>query len=342
MPAYYVQKDQIKVLQQELINTGQFIPEMDMRDPGNLVLNATIKSSSKLLLDSISYYQNLCQLSDSMALLFPVIDEVPDISVTVNASEATELVVELRQSVKTQNFTPDETIKTFSFSLLEGENYITISPRIKVDQKRYLFLCFLKNKKVSIMMSNAVITGLTTVYNTINPAVSNWGKQTPPESIGVDEFEFWCPKRWPENKLVACKFTPALDDFDVDNLYNSFYRPVYGTNGWVASMDDENPELTLQWDKEQSISTLRLFFDSDFDQALENNQMGHYYSHVPQCVESFCIKDKLGKCIYATDKNHLSLTEINLKEPIVTSGLTIQFRRNKEGIPVSLMGIICF
>ena len=56
------------------------------------------------------------------------------------------------------------------------------------------------------------ITGILSVFNTVNEAVSNFGKQTPPEDIGIEEFEFWCPEaetrgigyRYSNRKRLLC------------------------------------------------------------------------------------------------------------------------------------------
>ena len=93
-----------------------------------------------------------------------------------------------------------------------------------------LFICLMKNPEISVPMSGRLVTGLTAVYNYINPAVSNFGKQVPPEGIGVEEFEFWCPKRRPESKNIAMSFAPPLASFNSENLRNSYYRPYIGTN----------------------------------------------------------------------------------------------------------------
>ena len=72
-------------------------------------------------------------------------------------------------------------------------------------EKGYAFICFIKNPQIALHFSQQRITGILSVFNHINLAVSNHGKQSPTEDIGVDEFEFWCPKRRPEGQNVAIK-----------------------------------------------------------------------------------------------------------------------------------------
>lgn len=114
----------------------------------------------------------------------------------------------------------------------------------------------MKNPEISVPMSGRLVTGLTAVYNYINPAVSNFGKQVPPEGIGVEEFEFWCPKRRPESKNIAMSFAPPLASFNSENLRNSYYRPYIGTNAWVAAFDDARPEVCFKWNGRKQIKPL--------------------------------------------------------------------------------------
>lgn len=70
----------------------------------------------------------------------------------------------------------------------------------------YAFLVIQKNEKVRLHYSDQRVTGILSVFNTVNLAVSNYGKQVPPTDIGVETFEFWVPKRRPNGQNLALKF----------------------------------------------------------------------------------------------------------------------------------------
>ena len=106
---------------------------------------------------------------------------------------------------------------------------------MRYDAPQYVFICFMANPDVSIPMSSEIVSGLTSVFNTVNPAVSNFGRQTPPEDIGVDAFEFWCPKRRPEGKNIALEFSAPLTCFGAENLLNGYFRPYIQPNGWIPA-----------------------------------------------------------------------------------------------------------
>ncbi len=100
---------------------------------------------------------------------------------------------------------------------------------------------------------------MLSVFNSVNKAVSNYGKQTPPEDIGMDTFEFWCPQRRPEGHNIAFKYPEGLDLFKAENIRNGIDRPTHQPNAWVADWKDAHPQLTIDWKEAQSISRIDLF-----------------------------------------------------------------------------------
>jgi len=178
------------------------------------------------------------------------------------------------------------------------------------------------------------------VYNYQNPAVSNYGAQRPTEDIGVDSFEFWCPKRRPQGKNLAMKFSPAIEGFEVENLRNELFRPLIGANAWVADLNDEVPSLTLDWGKKEWVKEIALFFDTDSDQAMEMLRLGHYDSAMPFCVKEYRITDEQGQLIYETNSNHQTVNVIKLKDAIQVKRLILHLKHPSANTPVAIFGLI--
>ena len=65
--------------------------------------------SSELVLESLPHDGSWFRLDYPAAELIPVSGKVPSISMTVEADEDTELLVELRSSIRKENYTPDRT-----------------------------------------------------------------------------------------------------------------------------------------------------------------------------------------------------------------------------------------
>lgn len=249
-PAEILENGEIKNLQNELNKIGQSIPNTPIQKETNLITEASIKASSTLSLSEIPFDGDWFNLSISAAQMLPL-KANQNYKVLVNAEENTSIQVELRTSENSKNYTPEVILETQTFNLNKGEQYITIEFNNAVPNQQYGFVTFLSNGKVSLKTSNKRYTGVLSIFNGVNKAVSNNGKQTPPANIGVDTFEFWTPHRRPEGKNIAMEIAPAIDAFNVKNIGNGYVRPSGTTNAWVANLDDKNPTLKMEWNDQK-------------------------------------------------------------------------------------------
>jgi hypothetical protein len=208
-----------------------------------------------------------------------------------------------------------------------------------LDHAGYVFLCFHQNPEVEIKCSNTRITGLVTVFNKQNKAVSNYGRQEPDPGIGFDAFEFWTPERRPKGHNIAMTITPSLSCFEVSNLFNGFYRPLVQPNAWVANFDDPFPELRLKWSSPKNIHKILLSFDTDFDHPMETSIWSHAERVMPFVVNDYRVFDEGNHVIYEQKGNHQTRNEIYFEPPVETTELTFRFVRPLENVPVSVFGV---
>jgi hypothetical protein len=339
-PADYIDASSIKELQRALIATGQYLPQLKLNGFGGLVPKAAITVSSELALSGLKENSFYFKLDFPVGMLLPLNGNVPKMRLKLKSSEATTLEVQIRTSYKPFNFTPDAILFINTYSLVKGEQSLDIEFVELGIEKGYYFICFMKNEAVELAESDQLVTGILSVFNYQNPAVSNYGKQTPPDSIGVETFELWCPIRRPRGKNLAISFSPALEVFPSSNLRTEVFRPVIESNAWVADLSDENPTLTLNWEKVQWIKEIKLFFDTDYDHAMENVQMGHHDSAMPFCVKEYEIMDDCNNVIFCTSINHQTVNKIVLNEIIKTKALTLRFKHPSELVPAAVFGII--
>jgi hypothetical protein len=186
------------------------------------------------------------------------------------------------------------------------------------------------------------ISGILSVFNHINEAVSNYGKQLPPADIGVDAFEFWCPQRRPEGHNVALKINPGLMCFKAENIRNGIDRPVRQPNAWVADLKDTAPKLELTWKEAVTIQQVVIKFDTDFDHPMETVLMGHPESVMPFCVRTFTLRDEQGIIVYHKEDNYQTINRIVLDNPVHTRKLTLEVSHPEPNIPASVFEIQCY
>lgn len=331
-------------LQLELWRSGQYLPQMNIQDKEDLVHTAEhITATSTLSLTELPGADIWETIKDSVAQMLPVSGQkLPAITFWVDAEEDTILEVELRKSSKPINHTPDITLDNQIFKLSKGRHELTVDWPTQFDDSCYAFVCFMKNEKVKLQFSEARVTGLVTVFNATNPAVSNYGKQEPTEDIGVDTFEFWCPQRRPQGRNVAMKLSKPLKLFGTENLTNGFQRPISQPNAWVADFDDANPLLTISWNEPKAISKIELVFDTDYDHPMENVIYVHPETVMPFCVGNVSVLNCNNDVVAEIKDNHLSKRTILLEKPVHTQHLKIKLSGQNPNVPVSLFEVRCY
>ncbi|UHG91907.1 FAD-dependent oxidoreductase [Spirosoma oryzicola] len=330
----------IASLQQELLKTGQHIPGLRLHDKQDLTHGAQLSASSEFVLTSLPPDGPLVPLTQPAAQMLPLpAGPVPRLTAWVTADEDTVLTVELRKSSKPDNHTPDVTLKTLSISLKKGKQEIPLAFDAHLHQASYIFVCFLKNDAVQLQYSLRKATGLLSVFNKTNPAVSNYGKQEPTEDIGVDTFEFWCPERRPKGHNLALTIDPGIQLFQAENVRNGLQRPTNQPNAWVAAPTDTRPTLTLRWPERKAISRVELFFDSDYDHPLESVIMIHPETASPFCVREYVLCNDRNERVFHQAENHQSRNVIRFAQPLDTTSLSVHLEAMNGDALASLLEI---
>jgi hypothetical protein len=343
----------IQILQKELLKTGHHLPKLILNDEKDLVHTAHITASSELSLAEIPDDGELHPLSISVAQMIPVPSgKLPDVIVHAYGLEPTTLDIELRISQNASNHTPEVVLAKKSLPITTGRNSLKINfndeqsdirhPTSDIKTPQYAYLVLQKNDKIQIPRSEKRISGILSVFNTINKAVSNYGKQTPPEDIGVDSFEFWTPQRRPNGQNIALKFDQPIAVFQAENIRNGIARPTHQPNAWVADFDDKNPHLTLNWNEKQRISSIELGFDSDFDHPLESVLMTHPETVSPFCVQNYRVFDDLNTLVFEKKGNYQSRNTIQFEKPIFTKSLKIEVEHPSVNTPASVFEVRCY
>ncbi|MBS1601132.1 MAG: FAD-dependent oxidoreductase [Bacteroidetes bacterium] len=336
----------MEVLQRELQRAGQYIPGFVLRDPDDLVRQARVVASSRLVLGGLKEGEAegfLRPMTLSLAQLLPLeAGKVPVFSCHAEAEAETTLEVELKISGRAGNFTPDVSLGRKHIRLQPGRNCVVLDLDAVMPEAGYAFFCIYKNEGVRLYFSPQRITGILSVFNLVNEAVSNYGMQTPPEDIGVDAFEFWCPQRRPEGHNLAFSVQPALDRYGPENIYNGLARPVAGPNAWVADLSDPAPSLQIEWDVTKAIRRVVLKFDTDLDHPMESVLMSHPETVMPFCVRNYRILDEEGKEVYKKMGNYQTINTIDFETPVMTRRLTIAVEHPSPETPAAVFEILCY
>jgi len=335
--------ENINNLQQNLIREGQFIPEFALADENDLARKAKLIASSEYQFNGFDEVDLWKSLAIPSAQMFPLkAGKIPSFTIQINALANTEIDVELRISSKKGNFTPDETLAKKKITLQQGKQLIEIDFDVEMVTDDYVYLMFAGHPDIEIGYTEKRLTGVLSVFNSKNKAVSNNGKQVPPVGTGVDEFEFWCPQRRPNGQNLAIKLSKTQSVFDVENLLNGIDRPVSQPNAWAANLNDPKPSLNLLWETAQVIKKIDLWFDSDFDHPMESVLMTHPENVMPFCVRNYVVKNDNNEIIFEQKNNYQTRNEIIFEKEIIAKNLTIELQHPSGNIPAALFAVRCY
>lgn len=349
--------------QRRLLRSGQFIPGIAHQDSADLAQSAQITATSELALAELTACGELLPLTDSWAMVLPVTPgPIPEITFTLDVTTSTTLRAELRTSEKPGNHTPDVILETLEIPLASGKQQAVPLPFSTVmDGSRFAFVCLLKNEDISAHLSDQRVTGILALCQTGNKAVAKSNIQSPPPGIGIDTFEFWTPKRRPGGKNLALVIKPAIRAFAPANLTNGISRPTSVPNAWVADFAHEQPVLRLTWDTPQTIATIEIDFDTDFDHPMESVLMGHPERDMPYCIRDLkvavtppeeshaashsattTLSHTAVKIITEVLGNHQTRRVIRLDAPVTTACLELHLIVPMINVPAALFAIRCF
>ena len=342
-PAGLWQRGLVPELQQQLLKRGVYIPGVVRRGGDDLVQQASLSASSEFQLTQLPEGSVLKKLDHAVAQLLPMQPgPIPVFRLNAWADSKTELCVEWRISQRPDNYTPECLLESLRIPLQPGNNEISLSFRATMPHQAYGFLTFLRNPAISMRYTDLRVTGLLSVFNQVNPSVSNYGFQQPSEDIGVDAFAFWCPERRPGGHNLAFSASAPIHVFAAENLRNGTDRPTTQPNAWVASPDDKNPTVTINWNEPQTIRSIELCFDTDFDHPMESVLMGHPERVMPFCIRSYTLEDEAGNILASVKDNYTTRNCITLPQAVTTRQLVFRCQHPSEQAPAALFAIRCF
>ena len=211
-----------------------------------------------------------------------------------------------------------------------------------VEDSDFVFCCLMANPEVSIAVSDHLVTGITKVVHRQESRVSKGSVQTPPADSGIEEFEFWTPRRRPEARNLAMELQPPLKVFSPENVANGIARPWRGTNAWVADLEDPRPTLCLRWNSVQRIDRVELVFDTDADHPMESVLMQHPETVMPFCVREFAVFGQNGALLHRCTENHQTRCSVLFDQPVFTDQLTIELVHPSPTTPASLFEVRCY
>lgn len=303
-PSQLAQPDRVTQLQQQLLRQGAFIPRHPLLSPAR---DAQIEVSSTLQLSNLPADAGWQPLQSRCALLLPLKagERLPVLTVQLRAKQTQKMQVSLLSSDNPANTCGDRHIANQTLTVNDQGNY-RLSFDYRADCDRYLFIAFEENPAIEVALTRQRLPGVMMVFNSLNPRVAKRTRQINDGDYGVDEFDFWLPRRVLHQILFAFTLETPLKLWHRDYLLNGKLRPEQHTNCWVPARDDAQPTVIWRWEQQQHAHQITLLFDNDFDHAMETVQMGHAQAVTPHCTTHYrlWLDEEL---LIEVEDNHYSL-----------------------------------
>jgi len=325
LPRELLDEGRMERLQRRLLRAGQHIPGVRLRDPQDLASTAKMSATSSLRIDTLVASGELRDANMPCALLLPVTaGPIPAISLLVDAATQASLHMEVWKSSKAGNTTPDVKLASADVVVEAGQSIpAKFHFDAHIDQDSHVFFIVAPAAGVQLHMSKAQLPGVLTLWQTLNRAVAKSAVQNPPEGSGIDSFAFWLPERRPVARNLAVTVDPPVQCYEPEMAINGWGRPWSGANAWAPATEDTAPRLRLKWDTPQTLRTIELTFDADFDHPMESVLMGHPERVMPGCVTSFTVSTAEGETLATVAEHHQSYWRLTLAKPVTTAGIEL-------------------
>ncbi len=323
----------LPTLQTRLLRTGQHVPGVPLQDPDDLATGAEMSATRSYELAHLPADGDRQPPGHGVAQLLPLpAGRAPKVTFFADVAEATTVEVELRTTSDPRHHTPDVLLASAELELPDGENVsVPLDFDVNLPKSAYGYYIVQGNPHMTMHHTRRRVTGLLTAWKGADPADFR--------EVGGDTFDWWRVQRRPGGQNLACAIEPPLAAFGVENLKTGFLRPTHKTNAWVADPEDDEPALTLTWGQPQSIDRIELWFDADYDHAMESVLMGHPESVVPFCVRDYVIRDADGNELHRCSGNYQTINRIRLEEPVKTKGIGIELDHPSDRVPAALFGV---
>ena len=122
---------------------------------------------------------------------------------------------------------------------------------------------------------------------------------------------------------------------------NGFARPWCSANAWAPALEDTSPAITLAWDTPQTISSIQITFDTDFDHPMESVLMTHPERVMPGCITTFRVITGEAQVLAHIEENHQTQWRFVLEHPVFTTSISIEILAHGAGVP-AIFEVRCY
>jgi hypothetical protein len=252
--------DHVTELHRAMIRADSSLLGVADDDPANLAHTAEALASSTLTVLSSTRSAGTVPLDEDLGLILPVDPGLDGLDVLVDTDQDTELVADLHETSKPQNYLPHQRVQSVTVPVARGRSWVHLPLAWTPEQPRNAFVALRKNPRIHVHRGSEVAPGTVVMRH-----------RTMPESEKYTEQ--WRP--WKEalhGAGICFRLSSPTRAFAPTRAVGGYSRPYGGPNLWVSAplAEDPQPWLRLDWDAPQRIGSVDLVLDDDLGEDLIN------------------------------------------------------------------------
>ena len=321
-------------LQQLLMKADQYIIGKKYSDSSNLAEMAEVLVSSVKKLDN-HITDRFQKLTNNMALSIPLNGKVYGVNFYGKATQDTILHYRIYSADKPENYNPKTELYYGVIPVAQSETMEKLVLPIGQELAMgHYFIELEANPVVELAMSEYSYTGAVTSIKEPNhdPAHVDYATGF------VKEFD------WVATQGCLCFDADCEQEaFGAENVTNGYTRPYQLSNIWHSG-GDVNQWIKLRWNKKQTISTIKIFFDSNLNRyckASDKDNKDLFYRMVKDYVIYY--KDENGnRCLLCEVENNFQRVNELSFEPINTDEIYMELKKTHGQPFYSVYEIRCY
>lgn len=338
--------EHLSTLQQTLLRQDASILGVANADEADLVRSAALTASSTLTELALVHSAGVYSLKTHLGLLVPVDPFMDGIDLLVDATEDTELTVELWSTGKPQNYVPHSLVTSVVVPVTAGDQqWIAAGLKWEPEKAQNAFIILKSNPVLSVHQSDRPQSGvLSFKYDSASFKESvDYGDMHHHQPV-VD----WTPHGFIRKPLCFRLHAPT-SAYDAGKAADGFKRPYGGPHLWSSAGlgTAEAPEwLEARWSEDQLIRSVHVTFNDDVNEDLIN--LHHHrteFEVLPELVKDYKLQT-LSQGEWTTiaegQSNHTRHHVHVLDAPVSTSRLRVVVEATNGAPRVEIMEVRCY
>ena len=253
--------EQMSAVHRALVRADASVLGVAHDDPDDQALHARVSASSTLRTLAAGPPTSTWPLTDHLAMVLPADPTVVPVEVLLDAAADTELVVELHEVARPQNYVPHRLVRTLTVQVAAGEKqWVTLPLEWDLEDPQNAFVVLRANTHVRLHTADGALPGVLTLTH----------RELPPEEEYTEQWREW--KQVLLRGSVCLRLLEPTEAFAAERAVGGYARPWGGPQLWISQplAHDPAPQLELTWDDAVTVAEVAAIFDDDLDEDLIN------------------------------------------------------------------------